>query len=199
MKLYSLILVLVVALSAAGVFAEDIPSRWADNSRASYLIADFMPIEGTLSWEVVDAARSIRCRNDSSFVALLNNLDPVNPNKAMVWEAIAILTEGAVALSAADIDTTGLTPEEWREQYPQRARYIMHSGHWWDYWNRLAQLARLAYSDPLLIEAIHPRVLELLVKMEAAFFPFLIVPEEYYFLKKWRDAYKQAQPRRGSE
>jgi len=175
------VMVLVFGLSAAGAFAANTQNRWTEDSNTSYIAAVFGPIEGTWSWGVVDAARSVRCRNDSAFVVLLESLDPVQPDKEMVWEAIAIITEKAAALAAADIDTTGLTPDAWREQYPLRARYITHSGHWWEYWNHLAQLARLAYSDPLLMECLYPQVLDLFIQMECAFMPFLVVPPDYYY------------------
>lgn len=197
MKLNNLICVvfLVLALSAEGTLALDIPNRWADHTHTSYLTVDFGPIDGSWSWGVVDAAINIRCRNDSSFVTLLENLDPVQPDKVMVWEAIAKITEGAAALAAAEIDTTDLTPEEYREQYPHRSMIIMHSGHWWDYWNRLAQLARLAYSDPLLIECLDPQVSDLFRQMEWAFLPYLVVPPEYYFDKRWEEQRDQARRR----
>jgi len=182
MKLHGPIcmMVLIVGLSVAGVSGQGTPNQWLDHSHTSYLAADFRPIDGSWSWEVVDAARSIRCRNDSSFVALLDNLDPVHPDKAMLWEAIVILTGGAAALAATEIDTTGMTRQQWQERYPGRVRYIKHSGHWWDYWNRLAQFAHAAYADSLLTELLHPQVVPLLNKIEQAFIPYLIVPPEYY-------------------
>ncbi len=175
---WPLVLGLVWGLSATCTIAAGGPNRWADDTYGPYSGAIFGPIDGTYSWGLVTTARHHACLADSATMDLLASIDHDFPDPSQTWQAIAIITDRAAALTAAEIDYSGLSPQAWRRKFPQQARYALHSGHWWDYWNRLAQLGRWAFSDPTLAETLSPQILRVLTEMEQAFLPYLVVAPE---------------------
>jgi len=174
-----LMMVLICGIiDAAPVQGAETSRKWRDDTYSSYFDAHFDPIDGSFSWGLITDARYKLCREDTTAIALLKSINARSNDPAKVWLAIAAITANAVSLEEAAIDSSGLTPQQWKEQFPLQARFSMHSGHWWDYWNRLAQLARWAYSDPYLEDLLDPGIMPLLTEMEAAFLPYLVVAPE---------------------